>query len=252
MNTSKNKVEEIYMSENLQSIPQHIAIIMDGNGRWAKKRLMPRVAGHKRGVETIKRITKHASQLGIKLITLYAFSTENWERPEEEVNFLMKLPKDFFNSFLPELIANNCKVECMGDISKLPIETQQILNKAIEQSAHCTGLVLNFAINYGGQQEIVRAMQLIANQVKDGYLTPEQINEETIQQVLYTSRYGAIAQPELVIRTSGEQRLSNFLLWQSAYSELYFTDVLWPDFSETDFDQAIEAYSKRQRRFGKI
>lgn len=240
------------MSNELTNIPQHIAIIMDGNGRWAKKRLMPRVAGHKRGVETIKKITKHANQLGIKLITLYAFSTENWGRPESEVNFLMKLPKDFFKSFLPELIENNCRVECIGDITKLPQETQDILNRSIEESKHCTGLILNFAINYGSQQEILTVVKEIAQEVIEGKVTIDKIDEQTIYNHLFTARYGKLAQPDLVIRTSGEQRLSNFLLWQSAYSELYFTDVLWPDFSEKDFDQALEVYQSRHRRFGKL
>ncbi|MDT2767428.1 isoprenyl transferase [Globicatella sulfidifaciens] len=240
------------MSKELQTIPQHVAIIMDGNGRWAKKRLMPRVAGHKRGVETIKRITKYANSKGIKLITLYAFSTENWGRPQDEVNFLMKLPGDFFSSFLPELIENNCRVECIGDITKLPEDTQNILNKAIAESAHCTGLVLNFAINYGGQQEMIQAIQAISQKVKEGAIEIDQIDEALVEDCLFTARYGAIAKPDLVIRTSGEQRLSNFLLWQSAYSELYFTDVLWPDFSERDFEEALVAFSNRNRRFGKV
>lgn len=240
------------MSEKQMNVPQHVAIIMDGNGRWAKKRLLPRVAGHKRGVDTIKRITKYANQKGIKLITLYAFSTENWGRPVDEVNFLMKLPGDFFSSFLPELIENNCRVECMGDISKLPVDTQTILKRAVAESAHCTGLVLNFAINYGGQQEIVQAVKAISQQVLSGQVTIEQIDEMLIEDYLFTAKYGQLAKPDLVIRTSGEQRLSNFLLWQAAYSELYFTDVLWPDFSESDFEQALTAFASRNRRFGKL
>ncbi|MBF6977955.1 isoprenyl transferase [Aerococcaceae bacterium zg-BR22] len=240
------------MAQENIGIPHHIGIIMDGNGRWAKKRFLPRIAGHKRGVETIKQITKHASKLGVKIITLYAFSTENWGRPEEEVNFLMRLPKEFFNAFLPELIENNCRVECIGDISKLPEETQNILQQAVQQSQHCTGLILNFAINYGGQQEILEAVRSIAQDVKSGQLAVDAIEIEQIEQRLTTARYGEFANPDLIIRTSGEQRLSNFLLWQSAYSELYFTDVLWPDFSTKDFEQAVLAFSKRQRRFGKV
>ncbi|MBD3948849.1 isoprenyl transferase [Tuanshanicoccus lijuaniae] len=240
------------MAQENIGIPHHIGIIMDGNGRWAKKRFLPRIAGHKRGVETIKQITKHASKLGVKIITLYAFSTENWGRPEEEVNFLMRLPKEFFNAFLPELIENNCRVECIGDISKLPEETQNILQQAVQQSQHCTGLILNFAINYGGQQEILEAVRSIAQDVKSGQLAVDAIEIEQIEQRLTTARYGELANPDLIIRTSGEQRLSNFLLWQSAYSELYFTDVLWPDFSTKDFEQALLAFSKRQRRFGKV
>lgn len=240
------------MSEVSNIIPQHVAIIMDGNGRWAKKRLMPRIAGHRRGVETIKKITKFASNKGIKLITLYAFSTENWGRPEDEVNFLMKLPGDFFSSFLPEMIANNCRVECIGDITRLPQETQTILKKAINESAHCTGLILNFAINYGGQQEIVEAIKAISQNVIEGKIEVNEIDGPLVEEYLFTSRFGSIAKPDLVIRTSGEQRLSNFLLWQAAYSELYFTDVLWPDFSEQDFETALTVYANRNRRFGKV
>ncbi|WP_446452936.1 isoprenyl transferase [Tuanshanicoccus yangjingiae] len=247
-----SKNEELNMAQDKIAIPHHIGIIMDGNGRWAKKRLLPRIAGHKRGVETIKQITKHASQLGVKIITLYAFSTENWGRPEEEVKFLMRLPKEFFNAFLPELIENNCRVECIGDISKLPEETQNILQQAIQKSQHCTGLILNFAINYGGQQEIVDAVRNLVQDVQSGQLEITDIDVSQIENRLTTARYGEFANPDLIIRTSGEQRLSNFLLWQSAYSELYFTDVLWPDFSTEDFDQALLAYSKRQRRFGKL
>ena len=235
-----------------QTVPKHIGIIMDGNGRWAKKRMLPRVAGHKRGVETIRKIAIHANRIGVKLITLYAFSTENWARPVDEVNFLMKLPKDFFQSFLPELIANNCRVDCIGDVTKLPQETQAIIRQAIDESANCSGMVLNFAINYGGQQEILKATKEIASLVKDGLLNAEQIDETIFSNHLYTAPFGEIANPELIIRTSGEQRLSNFLPWQAAYSEFYFTNVLWPDFSTEDFDRAIESYLNRERRFGKV
>lgn len=240
------------MNQVFKQIPQHVAIIMDGNGRWAKKRFMPRVAGHRKGVETIKKIVIRANELEIKLLTVYAFSTENWGRPAEEVNFLMKLPMDFFRNFLPDLIKNNIKVDLIGDETQLPAETLKIVTSAMEQTAHCTGLVLNFAINYGGQQDILQAVQQIAQQVKSGELEPEAIQLETIEAHLMTNRYPAIAAPDLVIRTSGELRLSNFLLWQSAYSELYFTDVLWPDFTTEDFDLAIADYNQRQRRFGKV
>ncbi|WP_124057313.1 isoprenyl transferase [Vaginisenegalia massiliensis] len=240
------------MTTSFKQIPQHIAIIMDGNGRWAKKRMLPRVAGHEKGVETIKEITIRANELGVKLVTLYAFSTENWGRPEEEVSFLMKLPKVFFNSFLPELIDNNIKVECIGDTTALPRETQDILHQAIEATATCDGMILNFAINYGGQVEIIQAVKEIAQEVKEGQRLLDEINEDVLASKLTTGRYGTLAQPDLLIRTSGELRLSNFLLWQAAYSELYFTDVLWPDFNSQEFDRAIEAYNQRQRRFGKV
>ena len=233
-------------------IPEHIAIIMDGNGRWAKKRFMPRVAGHKKGVETIKEITIRANELGVKLLTVYAFSTENWGRPTDEVNFLMKLPAFFFKSFLPQLIENNVRVDYIGDATALPEDTQRILYDALEQTAHCTGMILNFALNYGGQQDILQAVQEIAKAVKRGEIEPEAIELSTIAEALSTANYLELANPDLIIRTSGELRLSNFLTWQSAYSEFYFTDVLWPDFTAKDFDLAIEDYSHRHRRFGKV
>lgn len=240
------------MVRKIEQIPSHVGIIMDGNGRWAKKRFLPRVAGHKKGVETIKKIAIHANQLGIKLITLYAFSTENWGRPEEEVNFLMKLPKDFFDSFLPELIQNNCRVEYIGDMTRLPQETQRILREAVDQSKDSTGLILNFAINYGSQQEITEAVKEIGSELLSGQLSLEEVTPDLIETYLMTARYGDLAQPDLIIRTSGEERLSNFLMWQAAYSELYFTPTYWPDFSTQDFDLALEAYAKRQRRYGKV
>lgn len=240
------------MNQNNSTLPQHVAIIMDGNGRWAKKRLLPRVAGHKKGVNTIKKIAKYASQKGIQLLTLYAFSTENWGRPEEEVSFLMDLPQQFFDAFLPELIENNCKVTYIGDISALPQKTQRVLEEAVNASQSCTGLILNFAINYGGQQEIVRATQLIAQEVKDGKLSVEEIDKQVFANYLYTSEYQNLAYPDLLIRTSGEQRISNFLLWQLAYSEFYFTNIYWPDFDEKAFEEALQFYQSRQRRFGKV
>ncbi|MCW6659814.1 isoprenyl transferase [Aerococcaceae bacterium NML191292] len=233
-------------------IPKHIAIIMDGNGRWAKKRFLPRIAGHKKGVDTIKQITIRANELGVQLLTVYAFSTENWGRPKDEVNFLMKLPKEFFASFVPQLIENNIKVELIGDLSALPEETQTVLQRAMDQTAHCTGLVLNFALNYGSRREIVEAVQSVARRVQAGEIQADAIDEAAIESALATAKFGALAAPDLLIRTSGEQRLSNFLLWQVAYSEFYFTDTLWPDFTAEDFDRAIEVYQSRQRRFGKV
>ena len=244
--------EETGIVLSLNDIPAHIAIIMDGNGRWAKKRFLPRVAGHKKGVDTVKQITMRANELGVKLLTVYAFSTENWGRPKDEVNFLMKLPKEFFASFVPQLIENNVRVEIIGDLSGLPEETQAVLSRAIEQTAHCTGLILNFALNYGSRIEMIEAMQTLAREVEQGLRTADSINEEAIDQALATAKFGALAAPDLLIRTSGEQRLSNFLLWQVAYTEFYFTETLWPDFSVSDFDYAIETYQQRQRRFGKL
>lgn len=244
--------EEYSMNPAFKQIPQHVAVIMDGNGRWAKKRFLPRIAGHRKGVETIKKVVIRANELGVKLLTVYAFSTENWGRPLEEVNFLMKLPKDFFKDFLPELIQHNIKVDLIGDESELPAETLNIVQRAMAQTAHCTGLVLNFAINYGGQQDILQAVKQIARQVEQGQIDVESIDLATIEANLMTSRYQQLAAPDLMIRTSGELRISNFLLWQSAYTELYFTDILWPDFTSADFDAAVAEYNQRQRRFGKI
>lgn len=240
------------MQDTRTDRPHHVAIIMDGNGRWAKKRHMPRVFGHKKGVETLKKITIRAHELGIKVLTVYAFSTENWSRPEEEVNFLMKLPKEFFDSFLPELMKHNVRVTTIGDPSRLPQETQALMQEGLDRTAANTGMILNIALNYGGRQELVQASQAIALQVLEGQLDPSAIDEDLLSQYLMTHPLGDYQDPDLMIRTSGELRLSNFLLWQLAYSEFYFTDVLWPDFTPAEFDQAIEAYQKRQRRYGKV
>ncbi|WP_438940301.1 isoprenyl transferase [Facklamia lactis] len=240
------------MNHDLEKIPKHVAIIMDGNGRWAKKRMMPRVFGHRKGVETLKEIVIRANELGIKILTVYAFSTENWSRPEDEVNFLLNLPKDFFDSFLSQLNKNNVKVDYIGDANRLPEETQAIMQEGLAQTSNNTGMILNIALNYGSRQEITQAVQLIATKVAQGELIPNEINEELIDAHLMTRFLGAYSAPDLMIRTSGELRLSNFLLWQLAYSEFYFTDILWPDFKPEQFDEAITEYSKRKRRFGKV
>lgn len=231
-------------------IPQHVAIIMDGNGRWAKKRFLPRIAGHKQGMEVVKTITKAASRLGVKVLTLYAFSTENWKRPQGEVSYLMKLPVDFFGTFVPELIKENVQVRVMGGIDALPQATQKAVHDAIADTKTNTGLILNFALNYGGRDELVQATQQIARQVQVGQLDPATISADTISQNLMTANLGALADPDLLIRTSGEERISNFLLWQLAYSEMVFTDTLWPDFTEATLKAAIAQYQSRDRRFG--
>ncbi len=231
-------------------IPNHIAIIMDGNGRWAKRRLMPRVAGHKSAMNTVKKIATAASDLGVKVLTLYTFSTENWSRPSDEVNFLMQLPIDFFNDFVPDLIKNNIKVQVMGDIEGLPDATQISVKNAIKQTAQGTGMILNFALNYGGQIEIIEATKKLAQQVANGEILPDDIDETTFSQALQTGNLGSMAAPDLMIRTSGELRLSNFMPYQSAYSELYFTDILWPDYTAENLVEAIESFTLRDRRFG--
>ncbi|KRK89110.1 isoprenyl transferase [Lentilactobacillus sunkii] len=234
------------------NIPAHVAIIMDGNGRWAQKRHLPRIAGHKRGMETVKTITKVASDMGVKVLTLYAFSTENWKRPHDEVSYLMGLPVKFFNDFIPDLIKNNVQVRVMGLIDQLPAQTQKAVNDAIKDTEDCTGMVLNFALNYGSRLDITMAVQSIGRQVASGTLDPEKIDDQTISDHLMTGFLGQLADPDLLIRTSGEERISNFLLWQIAYSELVFTDVLWPDFDRVVFEEMMLEYQRRDRRFGGI
>ena len=230
--------------------PRHIAIIMDGNGRWAQKRHLPRVAGHKQGMQTVKTITIAASNLGVKVLTLYAFSTENWKRPSSEVNYLMQLPIRFFSTFVPDLVKNNVRVMVMGDIQRLPAKTQQAVNDAIADTANCDGMVLNFALNYGSRDEITRAVQEVATAVQAGTISPEAIDEELVSQHLMTAPLGEFADPDLLIRTSGEERISNFLLWQLAYSELEFVPEHWPDFDAESLKRAIIEFQGRHRRFG--
>ena len=243
----KNRLEEKIEEKNLEKIPTHVAIIMDGNGRWAKKRNMPRVKGHYEGMQTVKKITKYASKLGIKYLTLYAFSTENWARPKEEVNYLMDLPEKMFTSFMPELMENNVKVEVIGVVEKLPESTRKAVEDAIEQTKNNTGLKLIFALNYGSKDEIVTAVKRIAQGAANNEYKVEEIDEQLISDNLFTKD---TPDPDLLIRTSGEQRISNFLLWQIAYSEFIFTKVAWPDFVEEEFYKALLEYQSRDRRFG--
>ena len=243
----KNRLEEKIEEKKLKKIPTHVAIIMDGNGRWAKKRNMPRVKGHYEGMQTVKKITKYASKLGIKYLTLYAFSTENWARPKEEVSYLMDLPEKMFTSFMPELMENNVKVEVIGVVEKLPENTRKAVEDAIEQTKNNTGLKLIFALNYGSKDEIVIAVKRIAQGAANNEYKVEEIDEQLISDNLFTK---STPDPDLLIRTSGEQRISNFLLWQIAYSEFIFTKVAWPDFVEEEFYKALLEYQSRDRRFG--
>lgn len=249
MFAKKDPVSE-NMAIDMERIPHHIAIIMDGNGRWAQKRHLPRVAGHKQGMQTVKTITIAASNLGVKVLTLYAFSTENWKRPSSEVNYLMQLPIRFFSTFVPDLVKNNVRVMVMGDIQRLPSKTQQAVNDAIADTANCDGMVLNFALNYGSRDEITRAVQEVAAAVQAGTISPEAIDEELVSQHLMTAPLGEFADPDLLIRTSGEERISNFLLWQLAYSELEFVPEHWPDFDAESLKRAIVEFQGRHRRFG--
>lgn len=234
-------------------VPKHIGIIMDGNGRWAQKRMKPRVFGHKAGMEALQDVAKAASQMGVKVLTVYAFSTENWSRPEKEVKFIMNLPVEFYDRYVPELHRQGVKIQMIGDVGRLPEETLLSLKKAEELTSQNTGMILNFALNYGGRAEIQASIRTIARQVQNGQIAIDDITDELIGSYLYT---GGLPQelrdPELIIRTSGELRLSNFLTWQSAYSELYFTDILWPDFTAQSLEVAIEEYNRRNRRFGGV
>ena len=230
-------------------IPEHIAIIMDGNGRWAKKQNVSTLSGHNAGMIAMKEIVKRSSVLGVKNLTVYAFSTENWKRSVEEVNGIFKLIVIYVKKELKELNQNNVKVRILGDYSELPKDSIESLEKAITTTQNNTGLQFNIALNYGSRDEIRKAVIRLAQKVKFGELEPNSITEEMISQSLYTGMNN-IPDPDLLIRTSGEERLSNYMLWQLAYSELVFTDVYWPDFSPQEYDKCIEIYQSRDRRFG--
>ncbi|WP_250860211.1 isoprenyl transferase [Oceanirhabdus seepicola] len=231
------------------TIPSHIAIIMDGNGRWAKKRGLPRTLGHKAGVEAIRGIVKECSKIGIKYLTLYAFSTENWKRPQDEVNGLMKLLVQYLKGEFEELNKNNVVINYIGNITEFPKICQEELIKAKNLTKNNTGLTLNLALNYGGRDEVLFSFKNILKDYEKGKFTLEELNEDMISNNLYTK---GIPDPELMIRTSGEERLSNFLIWQLAFSEFYFTDVLWPDFNKDDLYLALKTFEGRDRRFGGV
>lgn len=232
---------------DLDSMPKHIAFIMDGNGRWAKEKNMPRTYGHKEGTKTIREIALEANKLGIKAMTIYAFSTENFSRPEKEVNFIFKLPKEFFDLYLKELIENNVKISTIGNLHLAPKATQDIINSAIDRTSRNSGLNLCFAFIYGGRDELVNVAKEIAKDVKLGNLEIDQIDHDIFENKLMTKD---LPQIDLMVRTSGEQRLSNFLLWQLAYSEFVFTETKWPDFSKEELRKTIFEYQNRNRRFG--
>lgn len=229
----------------MNRIPQHIAIIMDGNGRWAKKNKLPRTAGHYKGVEVLRNITIYANRLGIKCLTVYAFSTENWKRSVEEVSYIMSLPKIFFASYIKELMDNNVRIMIIGDREKIPAETMKVIDEAIETTRNNTGLILNFAFNYGARDEIVRAAKKYAEDYKTGRVSD--LDEETFASYLYTAD---LPEVDLLIRTGSEMRLSNFLLYQLAYSEFVVIDTLWPDFTGDILDECIAEYQSRKRNFG--
>ncbi|MDO4868852.1 MAG: isoprenyl transferase [Bacillota bacterium] len=236
---------------NRERMPRHVAIIMDGNGRWAKQHGVPRLAGHRAGMEAMKKIVDHSDKLGIKYLTVYAFSTENWKRSMEEVSGIFKLLVVFVNRDLKELVDNNVRVEVLGDYSMIPEDSKEALERTLARTKDDTGLQFNIALNYGGRDEIRRSVEQIARRAANGEIKPEDVTEDMIGQGLWTgSEHAYSPDPELIIRTSGEERLSNFMLWQGAYSEFVFSDVLWPDFTPDEFEKCIAEYQSRDRRFG--
>ena len=230
-------------------LPNHVAVIMDGNGRWAKQRGLPRIEGHRRGANTLKEMLRYCKNVGIKTLTAYAFSTENWGRPLGEVNFLMNLFERLLQKELREMAEEEVCINFIGDLTPLPASLQQEMHRSMERTKNNRGVYFNVAINYGSRHEMINACKQIAQKVQQGELSTEEIDDRTIDEHLYTS---ASPDPDLLIRTSGEMRLSNFMLWQLAYTEIYVTDTLWPDFDSQQFDRAIVSFQQRDRRFGKV
>jgi len=233
---------------DIERLPRHIAIIMDGNGRWAKRRNQPRVFGHRQGAKSVRKVVEGAARLSINNLTLYAFSTENWNRPKQEVKTLMKLLINALKNELGLMMKNNIRLNAIGHTDMMPPNVQQELQEVLDETKENTGLVLTLALSYGARQEILRAVQEISHKVKNNIISVENVDDNIINKHLYTQNLPDV---DLLIRTSGEVRISNFLLWQIAYAELYFTDELWPDFNETSLHKAIADYQKRERRFGK-
>jgi undecaprenyl diphosphate synthase len=234
---------------DLKKMPVHVAIIMDGNGRWAKQRLLNRVKGHEKGSETVRTIVRVSRELGIKFLTLYAFSTENWGRPKMEVSALMSLLKKFIHSEKHDMMKHRIRLKALGQIDKLPEDVRAALVQAMDETKSNDGMCLNLALSYGRRDEITSMVKTIADKVKKGAILPEDITEELISNHLFTA---GIPDPDLMIRTSGEMRISNFLMWQLSYSEIFFTPTLWPDFSENEYKKILKDYQNRDRRFGKV
>jgi len=230
-----------------EKLPGHIAIIMDGNGRWAKKKNLNRISGHIKGIDAVREIVTACRELGIKVLTLYAFSIENWKRPKEEVTALMGLLKEYLTQERKEMVQNNIRLSAIGRIEDLPLDVQSTLKETIKKTEPCSGMVLNLALSYGGRSEILHAVQSIISDFQKGKIKPEEINPQGFSRYLWTH---GIPDPDLLIRTSGELRISNFLLWQIAYTELYVTETLWPDFDRKELIKAIADYQSRERRFG--
>lgn len=232
-----------------RKVPVNLGIIMDGNGRWAKKRGLPRTAGHVTGAQVFRKIAKYCEKCGVRYLTVYAFSTENWRRPKDEVESIMNLLRQYLKESLADFQQENIVVRFIGNREELAQDIRDLIEEAEESTAHKTGMTLNIALNYGGQQEIVQATRVLAQRVAEGALAPDAIDEKMLQEALYTEHQPPV---DLILRPSGEYRLSNFLIWQSAYAEFVFMDVLWPDFKEKDLDWAFEEYARRDRRFGGV
>lgn len=246
MNSNRSLFEN---ERDASNIPTHIAIIMDGNGRWARKRFLSRIKGHEKGAETVRMIVRTCREIGVSMLTLFAFSTENWQRPRTEINALMHLLKRFLNSELNEMMQNGVRLKAIGQTERLPNDVRSVLEHDMRMTAQNRGMQLNLALSYGARAEIIRMVQQVAADVKDGVLSPDAISDETIQSRLYTAD---MPDPDLLIRTSGEMRISNFLLWQIAYAELAVTRTLWPDFTQEEFIAILKDYQSRKRRFGRI
>ena len=249
MNAKTETASSLLIGDGANQAPIHVAVIMDGNGRWAKARGLPRTAGHKRGSEAARKVVRAAAEAGVKYITLFGFSSENWNRPDEEVTDLMGLLRFYLNREIKSLEKEGVKLRVIGNRSMLPADIQELIVTAEKRTADNVRITLIIALSYGGRAEIANGAKIIAQKVKEGEIDPSEINEEMFSKYLETSD---IPDPDLLIRTSGEKRISNFLLWQTAYSEFIFTDTLWPDFSEDDFKNALAEFGSRERRYGKI
>ncbi|MEH2250680.1 isoprenyl transferase [Nostoc sp.] len=249
MTAQQTKLQDLPTDLKRELLPQHVAVIMDGNGRWAKRQGLPRIMGHKRGVDALKDLLRCCQDWGIQALTAYAFSTENWKRPQEEVDFLMTLFQRVLRQELREMVEENVQIKFVGNLQDLPRSLQQEISRSMQETKDNRGIRFSVATNYGGRQEILQACQAIAKLVQQGMLQPDEINQQVFESHLYTA---GITDPDLLIRTSGEMRLSNFLLWQMAYGEIYITDALWPDFDRAEFHRALCAYQQRERRFGKV
>ncbi len=232
-----------------EKLPHHVAIIMDGNGRWAKKKMLNRISGHIKGIDAVREVVRTCRELGIKILTLYAFSVENWKRPKEEVTALMGLLKEYLQKETGEMVKNDIRLSALGRLQDLPPDVQATLSETIEKTKRCEGMLLNLALSYGGRSEILHAVQTLLRDFQKGNITPEEITFQRFSRYLWTQ---GDPDPDLLIRTSGEFRISNFLLWQIAYTELYVTDTLWPDFDKAELLKALADYQSRERRFGMI